>query len=300
MRKLNTLIIAFILYFGHPTFAQAITSEFSALYFRPAVGERDFVFTHGTRQLETRQWRAFSFFHYGRQPIERTQSGNRVTGIIDHLFVQEIGGAYALTDWWQTELGLPLIWINEFTRPVTPAPSSKIKTGIGDLMFKNRFVVWDSNKHFIGISLIPFVTFPTGNEYHFASDHKSTGGFLIAIDKDLSDKFFTGINIGLEGREKTVFDDLILDSRLILSGGLAYKPTTRWAFKGDVLALSPVTRLFTNKVSTTTEAFLDISHQFKKSGFKTNVGGGLPLVQGAGVPDFRAFLGVSYTHIKNR
>jgi outer membrane protein OmpA-like peptidoglycan-associated protein len=290
---LNLLLCLFLFFVSSVSYAS--TDKFSLFYYRPAFGESDYQITLGTNSLRRNQWRLGTEFDYGFHPLEITNNSSRVRGVVDHLFTQHLEGAFAPFNWWEIDLQLPVIWINDFIQPVFPPPAAENKMGVGDMLLRNRFTIFRSTEHPLGLAVIPFVTIPTGNENHFVGDKYPTGGGLVAVDSNLGKRVSIGLNVGAEARQHVVYRDLDMKSRFLASGALGVKITDDLKAKGDVYTATPFNHFFSQQVSTPVELLLGLDYKFGESGFNANIGSGLSMVRSAGMPLFRAIAGLSYT-----
>lgn len=274
--------------------AHAATSTFSLLYPRPAFGKSDYLSTLGTSGLGRHQWRLSSGFDYSYHPLEVTGGGDRVRGVVDNLFVEHFEGAFAPSDWWEIELEIPVVWLNEFTAPVVPSPSPQNKSGVGDMLFRNRLSILRGSKHPVGLAVVPFVTLPTGNENNYMGDKYPTGGALAAIDADFG-VVTAGLNLGFEARQHITWRDLDSGNLFLASGAVGVTIVDHLKGMADVYLATPIGHFFEDKVSTPAELQLGLKYALQETGITIDAGGGLSLVRAAGTPLFRTMAGLSYT-----
>lgn len=285
--------IAFCIFFiSRVVFAES--SRFSIVYFRPATGSGDLVTTLGSVNLPQKDWQGYTYFSYAHNPLQLTQNDAEQFGVVDQLFIQHVGGSFGVTNWWQTELDLPIIWYNSFTEPVIPAPPADTKMGLGDLRWQNRLSLFNREQHPLGLSFVSFVTFPLGNESYFISDTGPTIGAFLIVDKKISKIFFVSLNVGYWGREQITFPGTNVDNLMILQGGIGatYK---NWMFKIDALSLTPADHPYEESSTTPVEVTIGIDSLWgQKQKWKISAGGGVALTNGLGAPLFRSFLGLSF------
>lgn len=273
----------------------ASTDRFSVIYFRPTAGEEDLITTWGTDTYKAREFHFFTQFDYAHYPLQRTNNGARTGGIIDHLFVQHVGGTVGLKDWWQVDLQLPVVWYNRFSAPVIPAPPFSTETDVGDIFLNSRFRLLDHKVHAVGLALVPFLTIPTGNEDHYIADKNPTGGIALAVDRHFFPWLKGGINAGVSARERVQLMDLDVGFQILMSAGLKADISKYFSAKTEVVARTPVTKPFREVVSSPAEALAGVLYHIPKTGFRISAGSGLSLVRGAGAPDYRVFGGLAYT-----
>ena len=274
--------------------ARAVTDQFSLVYYHPQPGNGDFIFSTGSVSLPKGKWLFNSQFDYGYQPLEITQNGTRVGGIMDALFIQHFGASVGITPWWQVDLDIPLVWINKFAEPTASPDPTEIKTDLADIFISQRFSLLNREKKGIGLAFVPFVTIPIGNQGHFVGDPLPTGGGLLVLDGNILPGLSLGLNIGVEGRERVQLFDLDFSSRFIASSGMKVSIMDGLDGKLDLFVATPLSKFFKDQTHTMTELGYSFDYFIGKSGFKATLGGGISLVRGAGVPFVRTLAGLTY------
>lgn len=258
------------------------------------MAEGDFVTTLGSDTLDKKQFRAFTQIDYGYRPLEATNVGTRVRGIIDHLVVQNLGAAFSFTPCVEFESMLPVILLNRFSTPDVAATNFKNKFSIGDVLLRARIRVLKKQENWLGLGLVPWLTLPTGNENLYTADRRPTAGIFAVLDKDFSEKFSVGLNLGAMTREHVVFLDYA--TQFLLQGSVGAR--AQWldwlSTEVDLYTRSKVKRIFREQVTSPVEALAQLGFKIPKTKLQLGVGGGFSLVRGAGVPLFRSFVGLSY------
>lgn len=274
--------------------AQAQTNRFSTLHHVPAKSVNDYITTLGSGVLNKNEWRVFTQFDYGYHPLEATNSGARVRGITDHLFIEHAGFAVSLIERTEFEIMLPVIWYNRFSTPDVLATNFSNKTGIGDLFLRARISVLDTDNNQLGLGVVPFFTLPTGNENHYVSDKNATGGFLLVLDRKFSKKLTAGLNLGFTARESISFLDYT--TKFLWQSSIASKMKwTEWLSTSiDLYTKTKVKTPFKNEASSPMEAMGQIGIKIPDTRFTLSFGGGYSILRGAGSPKFRGILGLSY------
>lgn len=274
--------------------ALALTNRFTTLLNVPAMSDGDFITTMGPQIQGKNKWRAFTQADYGYRPFEATNAGARVRGIIDHLLIQNFGLAFSLVEKTEFEIMLPVIWINEFSTPDVLATNFSNKMGVGDLYLRTRFQILPENKLRPGLTLVPFLTLPTGNEHQYTSNANPTGGLHLVLGKSIAHKYSLGFNLGLTAREPVTFLDYT--TKFLVSGSFAAKAewTSWFSTTVDVYTSTKVKSPFQKVASSPIEALSQIAFKIPESKWKLSLGGGYSLLRGSGMPLFRGILGLSY------
>lgn len=292
-RKISALFILHLL-FLIPLTGTASTNRFSVQTTRSILGPKDSQVTAYTASIKKDDYLANTTLSYGYHFIELKLAGARARGVVDHILMQNFGFAYGLADNWSAEIDVPVIYYNAFVHPTTATPSKKF--GLGDIRLRTRFNILSEDKDApLGFSLIAGVTLPTGNENFFVSDKKATGTVTAVLDKRIFKKLLLAVNVGVEAREYVSFFDYKTGSRFLGSVGARFQPTERLAFLADLSAATPAKDIFKKTVTSPSEAYFGSEYNFEKAHLKLNVGGGISLLRGAGIPLYRGMAGLTYS-----
>ncbi len=302
MKKAFSFPVLFVLYVSLvlSSAATAQTNRFSILYTTPSQGDRDFIVTQDSATLESGLFQIASDSTYAYRPMELTAGGNRVSGVIDHLLVENWTITIGLLRNWDVSFGLPIIWYNRFNAPTTPQPGFENVAGIGDAWMRARVRFFDKERSLFGLALSAFGTLPTGDEASFTSNNKETGGFFVIIDKNLGKRWSVGTNAGLMFREHVIYQDYEATSLVNASLGVRFQANYHLAFKSDVFLQTPIDHLLDSTVNSPLEALAQVEYKIPQTNFAINVGGGHSLVRGVGVPTWRGLAGIAYTGSINK
>src|SRR5579885_1476998 len=96
---LASLGVAMLLLF--PSLSWGRTISATANTFWPAIDDSPYLMVLGSQTLQQWQFRAGTYFHYAKNPLEVGLAGTRRFGIIDHLLVMDNFGSIGFTDWFQ-------------------------------------------------------------------------------------------------------------------------------------------------------------------------------------------------------
>lgn len=298
MKSLKILLFIGLIFVSH--LAQATTNRFSVVRHHPGVLTSDYSVLMSSETLEQYELRASTYLNYGYRPLEITIGGNRNQGVIDHLIQQHFVLNYGLKDFWQIEASLPVLWLNRTQAPRSPAPGFDSKIGVGDLFFRSRIQLLDRNTKFIGLTLAPFLTVPTGNEHNYISDRKATGGITVAVDKIISDRVNVGINATVKAREDIQFQDYNTETVYNAGLGAQVKVSDHVNINADLVASTTSNRLYKDRVTSPTEVIGEVVYQIPNSKFEVMAGGSYAIVKGAGASRFSTHTGVSYQFKTNQ
>ncbi len=293
---LKRLLFIFIFYFllvATPVVTWADTSRFSILPPYPATNPEDFVITLGTPSLEKGDWWFFSEFNYSYHPLEFLSNGSRTRGIVDHLFVQYLGGAYVFSPLLETEIDVPIVWVNRFSNPNDPTSLNVNKAALGDVFIRNRLTLFNEENHPFGFGFVQFLTIPMGSSDIFVGDRRPTAGLMAMGDIRFSKLFSAGVNVGFNGKEEVHLNNFHSGSLFLGSLGINFTPIKPFKVSADIYISSPLNALFEHGNATSSELLVKADYAITKD-IRVNAGGGFAVSQGAGVPQFRTMAGITY------
>jgi outer membrane protein OmpA-like peptidoglycan-associated protein len=275
-----------------PVFAAA---GFDADGFKPATDQGYYLTVEQTQTLG--QWGyAVGLLHEfsNDSVIARLGNGTKLNDVVNGQLVTHFGAALGLLDWLNAGLLVDFAPLQNFNAVGTNVPDHGSR--MGDIRFHLKGRLLDSEKHPLGIALIPFVTFPTGNEAHFLGNGKVTGGGVLAIDTPrLFGKFSAALNVGAQIRSSAALTTgTTVGDQFLVGAGVNY-------------ALHPKVQLIYELNGWT---FFD--HFMEKNNrnleghgalrwlatdhWAVTAGAGTGFLDGIGAPDYRVFASVAYRH----
>jgi outer membrane protein OmpA-like peptidoglycan-associated protein len=265
--------------------------------FLPAIDTTPYFSVYGSQTMQQRQFRVGTFFNYAYRPVEFGIEGERRGQIIDHLLMMDLFGTYGWTDWFQTGLNLPMALYEQFFEPdlAPDAPAENIAR-MGDLRLELKFRLVNDFRAPVGLSLRPFITFPTGDGDKFVGNDSFTGGIDIIFDVHPWNRFRTALNVGFLFRESVDPADLNVTEDHKFTYKLGMNVIT-WEWMDIIAELYGETRL-SDFFGREAELPLEVLAGFRFrpwEGWQIDTGAGAGLTFGYGSPDVRALVGISYT-----
>ncbi len=294
MKKI-TRAASLILFFLLSPNLKAATDYFSVLSQQSPFQPGDLIANLGSDNLLKHQWQAWAEFNYLHKPLQLTRGGVTVGGIVDRLFVQHIGAAWAPTDWWNFEMDFPLIYKVEYRDPTIPiAVNATSKFSIGDVFLRQRFTILRRNEYPVGLSLNPYVTIPTGRETYYVADQYPTGGLIVSLDRNFGKHVSVVLNTGAETGQRIHLYDLDTRHRILVGGGFSVRPIPSWTLKAEIASKTDMENPFQDKLRSPTEALFGTDIETGFHGIKLAAGGGLSVIRGYDTPLYRFMAGLSY------
>jgi outer membrane protein OmpA-like peptidoglycan-associated protein len=221
--------------------------------------------------------------------------------------------AIGFFDFWEMGVDMPLVWWEVFYNPAVAAAvvqKENRKFKMGDLRVEMKFKILDIDKYHVGLAVVPFMYFPTGESGFTDSTGTQVRNFLgngmwspggkVVVDGDIKNRVFLSFNAGYRNYARTQYDpnttDAVINDTLELGGGINVRINDSWAVLGEVYSESVLSALFKNQLQNPVEFTVAgrFTPQSTAKGLGVTLGGGRGLDTGIGSPDFRAFLGINY------
>ncbi|MCI5071590.1 OmpA family protein [bacterium] len=252
---------------------------------------------HGTQTPKAGTFEVGSVYQYVSNPIDferfniTNQDAVKNFGVIDSYF--NLG----FFDWLSFGVVLPINVageVNDFNNL-----SKDTGPSLGDL-YLHATLRFLEKQNGVGLALVPFLTLPLDvNRLDQFNDAAPTLGAYLAVDKEIQDRHYLGLNLGGQYR----FDDeSILGSSLTVSHALLYALAYTYhldqAKSMDIFVeargASNMNELFSQQEIMPLEALTGLRIRLFKQKLSLVFGGGKGLSQAYASPDYRAFAGISY------
>ena len=284
--------------------AQSATPAVDIQRFSPVAASHGFVGVETAEQLPALKPGFDLWLTYGHRPLQLSSAdGQRQVGIVDGIFSGHVRAGFGFTDWAQVDVRLPLLQITRVgDLGLGGFGGADDAFSLGDLWLEGRFRLLAEDRG-VGIAVLPFVTFPSGDPTLHQTAGVPTFGAKVTVSKRWR-YVHVGAHIGYrlkpghaELRNLASDDELpfglgfgasplpdLLDINVELVGAGIVGPG-RDALGGGPLEAavhSPLELWFDARLRT-------------PIGLDVVLGGGPGLTQGAGTPTGRVFLGVGWS-----
>jgi len=301
-----------------PASAQAQTAadgEFTIQRFAPAPGPRNFITVEGARTNGSMAFSLGLFGNYAHNPLSITRctsptdcSSPDAVRKEDRVVVESLMTAdllASLTPIPRLQLGLriPFSYVHgpgvdtnlSGANGGGPLRGGMKGSGFGDAMIEAKGRLYGEVPDPLVIGAAVFATAPIGHEMaegKYIGDSSPTIGVRGIYDGSSGPLSF-GANIAGVYREEARLGTSKLGPELRYGAAVGYRvsPVFRMIVEGI-----GGTKLSAAKGTNAVEALLAGQITPLSSGIAITAGGGLGVVRGAGVPDFRGFLGFAYSH----
>jgi OmpA-OmpF porin, OOP family len=295
----NLFAVFFFVFLFAPVLSWA-QEDASAQTFHPSIDSSKYFSIYGSQTLQPWQFRIGTYFNYANDPLEfGTPSLGRRAGIIDHLVMGDVFGSLGVLDWLQVGVNIPVAVYEKFfdpNDPAQPTPPGKTLVRMGDVRFETKVRIFNDFVWPIGLSIRPFVTFPTGDGDTLVGNDSFTGGADVVFDFDIRDRVFVAVNLGYMTRESISPFGLNVEQDDMLRYGMGVH--AKFTPKVSAIVEGYGTTLVGELYATETEIPVEVlggMRFYPTEGWQLSVGGGVGLTDGYGSPDYRALAEVSYT-----
>jgi outer membrane protein OmpA-like peptidoglycan-associated protein len=288
--------------------ASAATHNASVNNVHPATDGGKYITIQQSQTMPQWSYNVGGVFDYGFRPLEYAdQFGNRRRGIVDHLFMTNVQGAIAWTDWWLMGVNMPVAIYEAFYNPNMAASAvtkQNLYGKLGDLSVEMKFRFLNIDRYHVGLSLVPYMFFPTGKSTTFLGNGMWSPGGKLVFDADIKNRVFLSFNAGYRNYAKTRYDvnntNAVIDDTITLGGGINVRINDDWAVLGEVFSESVISGFFKNQLQNPAE--FNVGGRWTPSSVKglgVTLAAGRGITTGVGSPDIRVLAGVNYRHIKS-
>jgi hypothetical protein len=292
MKKLIVFIF-FAIFFSTATYSAQ--KGFEVMSFRPATDNGSYLSIWDSHILDAGEWFFGTTFDYSYRPLQLTTNGFRDVGVLDKVFEQHLYSSVGIIkNRLEVGIDVPIGWWLNYRDPRTVNSAPEKKMSFGDLLLNAKVRLLDIKKSKVGLSVLPFISLPTGkSDYFFGSGVLTAGANLIA-EVNPFEKVFVAMNLGLLGKKNYTFRDINDASKLTGGLGVAVDATKNLNVSMDLLFKTRLSGMFKEKAETPIELLTGAKYAIANTGFVVNgaLGGGL--INGAGVPEYRILFGLGY------
>lgn len=288
-KMLSLLMTTFFL--SSTLFTSEAIAGFDALSFKPATDQGFYLTVEQSKTLGKMGHAIGIMGDYSvNSLVIRNAAGAKIQDVIQKQVGLNLSGALGLTPWLDIGASVGGVPYQQFVTPTTLVQDNGAR--FGDISTNLKLQLINSENSSVGLALVPFITFPTGDEDHFTGDSGITGGGKVVLDtKRIKDKVSFSVNAG-----GVVRNDVVLTPGTnVIGDQFLYGAAV------NVEVAKPVQLIAEIKGSTEFKNFfkdnnrnleVDGAVRFlpgEKQNWLITAGGGAGLLQGAGDPDYRLF-----------
>ena len=275
----------------------AKTTSYDVLHFRTPSTGTPYIGVYGTRSVGKKRYTVSLDASYERNPLQFQTSTGASGDIIDNLFELQLSGGYGFTKWLDVGANIPAAYIT--IKPYGSA-SSQNRFRLGDIRIDSHITLLNPDKHFFGITLIPFINAPTGSSDNYLGTGNVSGGGLFSFSAPIwPDHISTAINLGYLARKNVTRDNLHVDDQFLFGLGLRYYALKFMSFVVEIQGSTVVDNFFETKRQTPVAVRAGLVFMPWANNKNTNakVHGSTGVVSGYGIPKIAFGSSFRYTSI---
>jgi outer membrane protein OmpA-like peptidoglycan-associated protein len=176
---------------------------------------------------------------------------------------------------------------------------SKLKSqfDMGDLRFVLKFRALQQEKHWLGLAITPYVTFPTGDEERFLGEGRFTVGGTLTLEHD-----FKAINVALNGgylyRGPGEVGTIAVGDAWKVGAGISRAFDNGLSFSIEYFASFYASEDDERFQGNPMEAMATLRYSFGKNMPRLVFGGSGGITGGVGCPKWRGTAGLDYYHCR--
>lgn len=270
--------------------------------FRPSIFGGNFIAIDDATTLQQLGFGFALYYDYANSLFSYYKDGDSESAydIISELHTGHVSAAFGIMDWWSIGAYLPVHYMRyrEFVDgfPILVVNDKNESSDLlwGDAMAKMKFRALRQDLHWIGMAVVPYVTFPTGDDTYLIGEGRTTAGGTLVLEHDFG-FFDIGLNGGYLWRQDanelvgTKVGDAVtfgagISKTFDMGLGLGLEYWGRYYAIEDPDQLSNFSAELTGT----------IRYQFGKAGPRLVAGGGPGLADGVGTPSYRLLAGIDY------
>jgi len=281
-RKSILFIVALsFIFFASPSFAY----DFNL--FKPSIGEQNFTLNHSSQTLQSGRYQFDAFYSFGNEISEAKIAGKKYTLIEDqHLLI--VGLSYGISDRFTISADIPVV-LNQDTE--LPARILDIEdNGIGNISIYGKYKFF-GGKDQLGMAIVPFVGFNTGDEENFITADSTVVGVKLVIDRNWCNHSFLTFNIGASHQDSEKIGQIKINNALLFGLGFTQLLPNEKTYATIEIVGRSDDGFFDDEEKTPIEALGSITHTLGKN-TKWTTGIGTSITEGYSAPNFRIFTGV--------
>lgn len=276
-------------------------SSFDVLTFKPTNDNSPYFSVYGSQNLAAWQGLMGLYFDFAHKPLQYEGTGvlQGTQPIVKNLLTADFVGALGITDWAQVGFIFPVALHNWYYDDSTFGDEAELDkdfgTDMGDMTINAKFQILNSEKHTIGLALIPYITLPTGNVDRYMGNGKARGGATLVVDFNVHKRFQFAFNVGARLRDDVTVQGVRINDEFTFGFGANYMVAKNFHLIAELYGTTVMNDFFkTANSQMPLEAGGGIKYVVGDSGFSIDVGGTTGIQDGVGAPKFRGFAGLKW------
>jgi len=283
---------------------------YNAQLFLPSIFGGNFIAIEDSHTLCPMGFGGALYFNYADGPVEVRIDDDPEYGIVNQLLSADIIAAFGPLSFLSVGLDVPVhLWANKRTvkdlknrsmediRDEEGVSNLKSELNLGDIRAEVKLRILQQEKHWLGMALAPYVTFPTGDPESFLGEGRATFGGVAILEHD-----FDFLNFALNGgylfRGAEDIATIKVGNAVKFGAGVSRAFDNGLSFSveywGSMVETEDNDRFQGNPMEVTAT----LRYQFGANKPRVVGGGGPGLTSGVGCPAYRVLAGVDYQYCR--
>lgn len=250
------------------------------------------------------------YLNYANGPVEVRINDEPKYDIVNQLLSADIIGAFSPLSFLGIGIDVPVhLWAEKRTiedlkdrslddiRTQEGVSDLKSEIELGDIRAELKIQALRQSKHWLGLALAPYVTFPTGDPNSFLGEGRVTAGGTLILEHDF-DFLNLALNGGYQFRGAEDIATIKVGNSVKFGAGVSKEFNNGLSFSVEYWASIVETEDEDRFQGNPMEVIGTIRYKFGENKPRVVGGGGAGLTSGVGCPAWRALLGVDYAYCK--
>jgi outer membrane protein OmpA-like peptidoglycan-associated protein len=293
-------VVFLVVFLSEHAFGQAVGAEgLDSERFRPAMDSQGVITTEGGQGEESGDLNVGIILHYSRNPLVVTSGNDVIRSLVSDRLAGDFIVSMGMTDWLTLGVDVPAIFYQDGTMLElnTGADMGLSSAALGDIRVSPKFTILREKSHFVSLALAVPVSLPSGDDGAFLGSKSVTVSPTLALSTHLVDeRLLLALNIGAWLMpEEADYRDLEVGHELFYRLGAGFRFTDDWWALAELFAGGRIETLGKNKPN---EAPMEWLVGLRWQGpwdLTFSAGGGGGLLPGWGTPNFRFFMGLTWS-----
>jgi outer membrane protein OmpA-like peptidoglycan-associated protein len=260
--------------------------------FRPAVDGRGLFSAESADTHAPLQFGVGLILHYSQSPLIAIAptARDKVGDFVSNRLTGEITLSLGLLRWLELGAALPVALANDQNAGLQ---GESAVTGLASMRFQLKLRLLAEGLHGIGLSFLPVLILPTGNNHAFLGQNGVVFSPTLLFERHFGIARLLA-NLGYTFREEARFLNLSVDDQIFWRFGLGLRVHDYVELGAELFGGTPAASPFGSDVGGDPLELLFGARFLPTSHWQVQLGGGPGLSRGFGTPSFRLFAGLVF------
>ncbi len=278
--------------------AQTVGDGLDTERFKPSTDSQGVILTEGGQGEKAGDLNLGLYFHYSRRPLVINDAdGNLLRSLVTDRLAANFYLSMGMTDWLTVAVDVPAFFYQSGeTLDVTGESLGLASAGLGDIRISPKFTVLRQERFGVSLALSVPVTLPSGDEGAYQGSDSVTAMPTLALSRTFfANRLLVAANLGFWLKEQAELVDLDAGHEMFYKAGARFHFVEDWAVSAELAGGARVESMGENLPKETPMEWLAAVHYYAPLDMQVILGGAVGALPGWGTPNFRAFLGLSWS-----